>query len=95
MKFATNHSQKVHGKGNIVVSYKRRIKNVHNVLYVFKCEEKIVVYKHFSKHGLWSHVWNKQIVVVNAPYIIFTKYRRDHLNGSYKLIIPFFQQRNL
>jgi hypothetical protein len=71
----------VHGKGNIVISYKGRIKNVHNVLYFFNCEEKIVVYRHFSRHGLCSHVWNTQIVVVNAPYIISTKYRRDHLNG--------------
>ncbi len=70
MKFATNHSHKVHGKGDIVVSYKGRIKNVHDVLYVFKCEEKFVVYRHFSKHGLWNHVWNTQVIVVNAPYII-------------------------
>jgi hypothetical protein len=45
VKFAINHSHKVHGKGNIVVSYKKTIKNVHIVLYVLKCEEKIVVYK--------------------------------------------------
>ncbi len=85
----------MHGKGNIVVSCKGRIKNVHNVLYVFKCEEKFVVYKHFSRHGLCSHVWNTQIVVVNVPYIILAKDRRDHLNGLYKLIIPFFLERNL
>jgi hypothetical protein len=58
VKFATSHSHKMHGEGNIVVSYKGRTKNVHNVIYVFKCEEKFVVYRHFSRHGLCSHVWN-------------------------------------